>query len=41
MEVSGRKINYSLNLPTIEDFPVLQTEKYILRLASTEKELES
>lgn len=41
MEVSGRNINYSLNLPTIEDFPVLQTEKYILRLASTEKELES
>ncbi|MEH1908872.1 MAG: GNAT family N-acyltransferase [Nostoc sp.] len=41
MEVSGRNINYSLNPPDLEDFPVLQTEKYILRLASTEAELES
>ncbi|MFW9263994.1 GNAT family N-acetyltransferase [Nostoc sp. CALU 546] len=42
MEVSGRNINYSLNpLPPLEDFPVLQTEKYILRLASTKEELES
>ncbi|MBN3874232.1 GNAT family N-acetyltransferase [Nostoc sp. JL33] len=42
MEVSGCNINYSLNPPpTLEDFPVLQTEKYTLRLASTEEELES
>ncbi|MDF5736540.1 MULTISPECIES: GNAT family N-acetyltransferase [unclassified Nostoc] len=41
MKVSGRNINYPLNFPPIEDFPVLQTEKYILRLASTEGELES
>ncbi|MEH1779030.1 MAG: GNAT family N-acyltransferase [Nostoc sp.] len=42
MEVSGRHINYALNpLPPLEDFPVLQTEKYTLRLASTEEELES
>ncbi|MEH1967453.1 GNAT family N-acetyltransferase [Nostoc sp.] len=42
MEVSGRNINYSLNPPPpLEDFPVLQTEKYILRLASSEDELES
>ncbi|MEH2227679.1 GNAT family N-acetyltransferase [Nostoc sp.] len=41
MEVSGR-INYPLNPPPpLEDFPVLQTEKYTLRLASTEEELES
>ncbi|WP_445630002.1 GNAT family N-acetyltransferase [Nostoc sp. DSM 114167] len=42
MEVSGRNINYPLNPPSpLEDFPVLQTEKYTLRLASTEEELES
>jgi len=42
MEVSGRNINYPLNPPlTPEDFPVLQTEKYTLRLASTKEELES
>jgi putative hemolysin len=42
MEVSGRNINYSLNpLAPLENFPVLQTEKYTLRLASTEEELES
>ncbi|MBD2244607.1 GNAT family N-acyltransferase [Nostoc sp. FACHB-888] len=42
MEVSGRNINYPLNPPLhLEDFPVLQTEKYILRLVSTEEELES
>lgn len=41
MEVSGRNINYPLNPPPLENFPVLQTEKYILRLASTEEELES
>ena len=42
MEVSGRNINYSLNPPLpLEDFPVLQTEKYTLRLASTDEELES
>ncbi|MBN3907697.1 MAG: GNAT family N-acetyltransferase [Nostoc sp. NMS1] len=42
MEVSGRNVNYSLNPPPpLEDFPVLQTEKYTLRLASTEEELES
>ncbi len=42
MEVSGRNINYPLNPPApLEDFPVLQTEKYILRLATTEEELES
>ncbi|MCC5662684.1 GNAT family N-acetyltransferase [Nostoc sp. CHAB 5784] len=42
MEVSGRNINYPLNPPlTLEDFPVLQTEKYALRLASTKEELES
>jgi putative hemolysin len=38
MEISYRHINYPLNPP---DFPVLQTEKYILRLAATEEELES
>lgn len=41
MEVSGRNINYPLNPPPLKNFPVLQTEKYILRLASTEEELES
>jgi putative hemolysin len=41
MEVSGCNINYSLNPPPFEDFPVLQTKKYILRLASTEEELKS
>ncbi|AUB37058.1 Putative hemolysin [Nostoc flagelliforme CCNUN1] len=42
MEVSGRNINYPLNPPApLEDFPVLQTEKYTLRLASTKEELES
>lgn len=42
MEVSGHNINYQLNpLPPLENFPVLETEKYILRLASTEEELES
>ncbi|BBD68567.1 hypothetical protein NIES4072_41190 [Nostoc commune NIES-4072] len=42
MEGSGRNINYPLNPPAaLEDFPVLQTEKYTLRLASTKEELES
>ncbi|MEH2317994.1 GNAT family N-acetyltransferase [Nostoc sp.] len=41
MEVFGCNINYSLNPLPLEDFPILQTEKYILRLASTETELES
>jgi putative hemolysin len=42
MEVSGHNINYPLNHPPLlEDFPILETEKYILHLASTEKELES
>ncbi|WP_138504882.1 GNAT family N-acetyltransferase [Nostoc sp. PA-18-2419] len=40
MEVSRYNINYLLN-PSVEDFPVLQTKKYILRLASTEEELKS
>lgn len=42
MEVSGCNINSPLNPPaSLEDFPVLQTEKYILRLASNEEELKS
>ncbi|MBH8565083.1 GNAT family N-acetyltransferase [Nostoc sp. CENA67] len=42
MEISYRNINYPLSLPSIPtDFPVLQTDKYILRLASTVEELES
>jgi len=42
MEVSGSNINYSLSFPPpFTDFPILQTENYILRLASTEEELES
>lgn len=38
MEISSHNINYALSPP---DFPVLQTEKYILQLASTEEELKS
>ncbi|WP_193196315.1 GNAT family N-acetyltransferase [Nostoc sp. MG11] len=39
---SGRNINYPLSPTTpFADFPVLQTENYILRLASTDEELES
>jgi putative hemolysin len=42
MEIYYRNINYPLSPPPLlKDFPVLQTEKYILRLASTEEELES
>ncbi|MBU7586377.1 MAG: GNAT family N-acetyltransferase [Nostoc sp. TH1S01] len=42
MEISYRNINYSCNPSSAwTDFPVLQTDKYILRLASTEEELES
>ncbi|QSJ15396.1 GNAT family N-acetyltransferase [Nostoc sp. UHCC 0702] len=42
MEIYYRNINYPLSLPSIPtDFPVLQTDKYILRLASTAEELES
>ncbi|MBD2693353.1 GNAT family N-acetyltransferase [Anabaena catenula] len=38
MEMYYQKVNYPLHIP---DFPVLQNEKYILRLAVTEEELES
>jgi putative hemolysin len=38
MEISYHHINYPQSPP---DFPVQQTEKYILRLASTQEELES
>jgi len=41
MEVSSRNINYPLNPPSIEDFPVVETPKYILRLASNAEELKS
>ncbi|MBD2447759.1 GNAT family N-acetyltransferase [Nostoc sp. FACHB-152] len=40
MEISYCNINDQLNF-FLKDFPVLQTDKYILRLASTEEELES
>ncbi|MBH8573663.1 GNAT family N-acetyltransferase [Nostocaceae cyanobacterium CENA369] len=42
MKISDRNINYPLSLPLpFTDFPVIQTDKYILQLASTEEELES
>lgn len=41
MEISYRNINDQLNSSSLNDFPVLQTDKYILRLASTEEELKS
>lgn len=42
MTISTTSISYSRNIPnTIPDFPVIETEKYLLKLASTEKELES
>ncbi|MBD2495856.1 GNAT family N-acetyltransferase [Nostoc sp. FACHB-280] len=42
MEISYRNIHHSRNLSSSwTDFPVLQTDKYILRLAATEEELES
>ncbi|MBD2438492.1 GNAT family N-acetyltransferase [Nostoc sp. FACHB-110] len=42
MEISYRNINDQLHhSSSLADFPVLQTDKYILRLASTEEELES
>ncbi|WGV26922.1 GNAT family N-acetyltransferase [Halotia branconii] len=42
MEISYRNINYPLSPPSIlTDFPVLETDKYILQLASNEEELDS
>lgn len=42
MEISSRHINYPLRPPTIvKDFPILETDKYILKLAETEEELAS
>ncbi|MBE9051176.1 GNAT family N-acetyltransferase [Nostocales cyanobacterium LEGE 11386] len=42
MEISERNINYSVSSASVfTDFPVLQTENYILQLASTEEELKS
>ena len=38
MKVSDRYNNYQLHL---SDFPILQTDKYILRLAANPQELES
>ncbi|MBW4645389.1 MAG: GNAT family N-acetyltransferase [Goleter apudmare HA4340-LM2] len=42
MEISYSNIDYPLNLASFpKDFPVLQSKKYILKLATTEEELES
>ncbi|MBH8553796.1 GNAT family N-acetyltransferase [Nostocaceae cyanobacterium CENA357] len=42
MEISYRNINYPLSPPSfLTDFPVLETDKYILQLASNEEELDS
>ncbi|MBW4614777.1 MAG: GNAT family N-acetyltransferase [Desmonostoc vinosum HA7617-LM4] len=42
MEFSSRNIDYPLSSPfPLTDFSVLQTENYILRLASTDEELDS
>lgn len=42
MEISYRHINYPLRPPTtVKDFPILETDKYILKLAETEEELAS
>jgi len=42
MEISYRHIDYPLSPASLPaNFPVLQSKKYILRLASTEEELES
>ncbi|MBD2499632.1 GNAT family N-acetyltransferase [Anabaena azotica] len=41
MEISYRHINSPLRPPTVKDFPTLETDKYILKLAETEEELVS
>jgi putative hemolysin len=42
MELSYRYINSPLRPPTsVKDFPILETDKYILKLAETEEELAS
>lgn len=42
MEISYRNVNYSLGHPSpLINLPVIQTDKYILQLASTEEELAS
>ncbi|MBD2345842.1 GNAT family N-acetyltransferase [Anabaena subtropica] len=42
MEISYRHINCLLRPPTtVKDFPILETDKYILKLAETEEELAS
>ncbi|UKO96081.1 GNAT family N-acetyltransferase [Nostoc sp. UHCC 0870] len=42
MEISYRHINYPLSPPSdLKDFPIIETDKYILKIASTNEELES
>ncbi|QLE55110.1 GNAT family N-acetyltransferase [Nostoc sp. TCL26-01] len=42
MEISYHHINYPLRPPsTLKDFPILETDKYILKLAATKEELKS
>ncbi|ABA22332.1 ornithine-acyl[acyl carrier protein] N-acyltransferase [Trichormus variabilis ATCC 29413] len=42
MEISYHHIKYPLRPPTIiQDFPILETDRYILKLAETEEELAS
>lgn len=42
MEITSRNLNHPLSFPSdIKDFPILETEKYILKLAANEEELAS